>query len=134
MPKADMPHLETICIWAISHRTLTLRQPPWGPQCLQCLKALHSAYSVFAVGVLLIFVGMPRHGVTPRFLRFDAAVAYISGCHHHVSSGWYSLNTSGALVPSRIKFVQHYLAHEMKREARFVRREAIAPIVRFTPQ
>jgi hypothetical protein len=28
---------------------------------------------VFAVGVLLIFIGMPRHGVTPRFLRFDAA-------------------------------------------------------------
>ncbi|MGB8894330.1 MAG: hypothetical protein WA322_13415 [Pseudolabrys sp.] len=29
---------------------------------------------LFAVGVLLIFIGMPRHGVTPRFLRFDAAM------------------------------------------------------------
>jgi hypothetical protein len=29
---------------------------------------------LFAVGVLLIFIGMPKHGVTPRFLRFDAAL------------------------------------------------------------
>ena len=27
-----------------------------------------------AVAVLLIFIGMPKHGVTPRFLRFDAAL------------------------------------------------------------
>ena len=27
-----------------------------------------------AVGVLLVFIGMPKHGVTPRFLRFDAAM------------------------------------------------------------
>jgi hypothetical protein len=29
---------------------------------------------LFAVGVLLIFIGMPKHGVTQRFLRFDAAL------------------------------------------------------------
>jgi hypothetical protein len=27
-----------------------------------------------AVGVLLVFIGMPKHGVTPRFMRFDAAM------------------------------------------------------------
>ena len=26
-----------------------------------------------AVGALLVFIGMPKRGVTPRFLRFDAA-------------------------------------------------------------
>jgi hypothetical protein len=26
------------------------------------------------VGILLVFIGMPKNGVTPRFLRFDAAV------------------------------------------------------------
>lgn len=29
---------------------------------------------LFAVGVVLIFIGMPKHGVTPRYLRFDAAL------------------------------------------------------------
>ena len=27
-----------------------------------------------AVGLLLIFIGMPRHGEHPRFLRFEASV------------------------------------------------------------
>ena len=27
-----------------------------------------------AVGVLLVFIGMPKHGVTPRFLRFEASM------------------------------------------------------------
>ncbi|MGA7390633.1 MAG: hypothetical protein WBW99_22290 [Pseudolabrys sp.] len=34
-------------------------QPPWG---------------LVAVGVLLMFIGMPKHGVIPRFLQFDAAL------------------------------------------------------------
>ena len=39
-------------------------QPPWG---------------LVAVGVLLMFIGMPKHGVTPRFLQFDAAlVTYLA--------------------------------------------------------
>jgi hypothetical protein len=29
---------------------------------------------LFAVGVFLIFIGMPKRGVTPRYLRFDAAL------------------------------------------------------------
>jgi len=29
---------------------------------------------LFAVGVLLIFIGIPRKGIVPRFLRFDAAL------------------------------------------------------------
>ena len=29
---------------------------------------------LFVVGVFLIFIGMPKHGITPRFLRFDAAL------------------------------------------------------------
>ena len=27
-----------------------------------------------AVGVVLVFIGMPKHGVTPRFLRPDVAL------------------------------------------------------------
>lgn len=30
--------------------------------------------SLFALGVLLIFVGLPKKGVHPRFLRFPAAL------------------------------------------------------------
>jgi hypothetical protein len=26
------------------------------------------------IGVLLIFIGMPKHSVSPRFLQFDAAL------------------------------------------------------------
>jgi hypothetical protein len=29
---------------------------------------------LFAVGLLLIFIGMPRHGERPRFLRFEASL------------------------------------------------------------
>ena len=29
---------------------------------------------VVAVGLLLIFIGMPRHGEHPRFLRFEASL------------------------------------------------------------
>lgn len=29
---------------------------------------------LFAIGVLLIFIGMPKNGVTPRYLRFEAAL------------------------------------------------------------
>jgi hypothetical protein len=29
---------------------------------------------MFAFGVFLVFIGMPKRGVTPRFLRFDAAL------------------------------------------------------------
>ena len=29
---------------------------------------------LFAVGVLLIYIGIPRKGIVPRFLRFDAAL------------------------------------------------------------
>ena len=29
---------------------------------------------VVAVGLLLIFIGMPRHGEQPRFLRFEASL------------------------------------------------------------
>jgi hypothetical protein len=28
------------------------------------------------VGVLLIFIGMPKHGEQPRFTRFDAAIRF----------------------------------------------------------
>ena len=27
-----------------------------------------------AVGVVLVLIGIPRHGVTPRYLRFEAAL------------------------------------------------------------
>jgi hypothetical protein len=29
---------------------------------------------VIAAGLLLIFIGMPRHGEQPRFLRFEASL------------------------------------------------------------
>ena len=29
---------------------------------------------LFAIGVFLIFIGMPTNGVTPRYLRFEAAL------------------------------------------------------------
>ena len=29
---------------------------------------------LFGVGVLLIFIGMPKHGQQPRFLRFEASL------------------------------------------------------------
>jgi hypothetical protein len=32
-----------------------------------------------AVGVVLLLIGMPRHGVTPRYLRFEAAVVLYPG-------------------------------------------------------
>ena len=33
---------------------------------------------LLAVGVVLLLIGMPRHGVTPRYLRFDAALVLYS--------------------------------------------------------
>jgi hypothetical protein len=32
-----------------------------------------------AVGIVLLLIGLPRQGVTPRFLRFDAAVVIYPG-------------------------------------------------------
>lgn len=32
-----------------------------------------------AVGVVLVLIGVPRHGITPRFLRFDAALVLYPG-------------------------------------------------------
>jgi hypothetical protein len=29
---------------------------------------------LFVVGVLLVFIGMPKHGESPRFLRFEASL------------------------------------------------------------
>lgn len=29
---------------------------------------------LFAIGVFLIFIGMPKNGVTPRYLRFESAL------------------------------------------------------------
>ena len=34
---------------------------------------------LLAVGVVLVLIGLPRHGITPRFLRFDAALVLYPG-------------------------------------------------------
>ena len=44
------------------------------PQCLKCLETSQSAWFLFVVGVLLIIIGIPRHGESPRFLRFEASL------------------------------------------------------------
>ena len=30
--------------------------------------------ALFGIGAVLLFIGMPKHGVSPRFLQFDVAV------------------------------------------------------------
>ena len=35
---------------------------------------LMSGLILFAIGIVLLYIGMPKHGVTPRFLQFDASV------------------------------------------------------------
>jgi hypothetical protein len=40
---------------------------------------LSIGFVFIAVGVVLLLIGLPRHGVTPRFLRFDAAVVLYPG-------------------------------------------------------
>lgn len=30
--------------------------------------------TLLGIGAVLLFIGMPKHGVSPRFLRFEAAL------------------------------------------------------------
>ena len=41
---------------------------------MKCLETSQSAWFLFVVGVLLIIIGIPRHGESPRFLRFEASL------------------------------------------------------------
>ena len=34
---------------------------------------------LLAIGVILVLIGLPKKGVSPRFLRFDAAVVLYPG-------------------------------------------------------
>jgi hypothetical protein len=41
---------------------------------LEMLGDLTIGLVLFVVGVLLIIIGMPKHGESPRFLRFEASL------------------------------------------------------------
>lgn len=34
---------------------------------------------LLGIGVILVFIGLPKKGVSPRFLRFDAALVLYPG-------------------------------------------------------
>ena len=45
---------------------------------------------LFVIGVLLVFIGIPRHGQQPALSAVRSVARSISGCHHGVSSVWRS--------------------------------------------
>jgi hypothetical protein len=52
-----------------------LVKPPIGdPPMLEMFGDIAIGLVLFIVGVLLIIIGIPRHGQHPRFLRFEASL------------------------------------------------------------
>ena len=82
MRKEILPH-DVRGYASFDHRRVALslassmmkRQPPIGdPPMLEMLGDIAIGLVFFVVGVLLVIIGIPRHGESPRFLRFEASL------------------------------------------------------------